>query len=95
MRVIETGFTVTAVALLVILARAVFVYLCPYRECRWCRPGGLIGGSLPARIGGHEPRPRRKRGCWRCHGSRQTRRLGARQVHKARLALRQAWDERN
>ncbi len=34
------------------------------------------------------------RRCWRCKGSRQTRRIGARHVHKVRLSLRQAWDER-
>ncbi len=37
---------------------------------------------------------RRGRRCWRCKGTRQTRRLGARHVHKVRLSLLQAWDER-
>ena len=32
--------------------------------------------------------------CRRCHGTKLTRRLGARLVHKTVLALRQAWDER-
>jgi hypothetical protein len=32
--------------------------------------------------------------CWRCDGRRLTRRLGAYHVHKVRLSLRQAWDER-
>lgn len=32
--------------------------------------------------------------CRRCRGSKLTRRLGARQVHKVRLSLQQAWDER-
>jgi hypothetical protein len=59
MQVIETGFTVTAIVLLAVLIRAVFVYFSPYRECRWCRG----------------------------------RRLGARQVHKVKLSLLQAWDE--
>lgn len=76
MHLIETGLTVAALVMLAILARAVFVYFAPYRECRWCRS-----------------RPRGRR-CWRCHGSRQTRRLGARMVHKVRLSLQQAWEER-
>ena len=93
---IETGLTWTAVVLLVILGRAVLVFFSPYRECRWCRPGGLIGGSLPARIAGHEPGRRRRRGrsCWRCRRTKQTRRLGAKHVHKVRLSLLQAWEER-
>ncbi len=37
---------------------------------------------------------RRGRRCWRCKGTKLTRRLGARQVHKARLSLLQARDER-
>lgn len=32
--------------------------------------------------------------CRRCHGTKLTRRLGAKQVHKVGLALRQAWEER-
>jgi hypothetical protein len=32
--------------------------------------------------------------CRRCKGTRLTRRLGARQVHKVRLSLRQAREER-
>jgi hypothetical protein len=75
MQVIETGFTVTAIVLLAVLIRAVFVYFSPYRECRWCR-GRRIG-----------------RRCWRCKGTKLTRRLGARQVHKVKLSLLQAWDE--
>jgi hypothetical protein len=41
---------------------------------------------------------RRKTGgrprCWRCKGTRLTRRLGAYHVHKVKLSLIQAWDER-
>lgn len=37
-------------------------------------------------------RPGRR--CWRCKGTRLTRRLGAKQVHKVKLSLQQAWDER-
>jgi hypothetical protein len=37
MHLIGTGFTVAAVIGLAILARAVFVYVSPERECRRCR----------------------------------------------------------
>ena len=94
MLVIETGFTLAAVVLLAVLGRAAFVYVSPYRKCRWCRPGGLIGGSLLARAAGTEARPRRKRRCWRCKGSKLTQRLGARLVHRVKLSLQQAWEER-
>jgi hypothetical protein len=76
MHVIETGFMVTAVFLLAVALRAVFVYVSPYRVCRWCA-GRRIG-----------------RRCWRCKGTKLTRRLGAKQVHKVGLSLRQAWEER-
>lgn len=33
------------------------------------------------------------RRCWRCKGTKLTRRIGARQVHKTRLSARQARDE--
>jgi hypothetical protein len=36
---------------------------------------------------------RRNRRCWRCKGTRLTRRIGAKHVHKVRLSLLQAWDE--
>ncbi len=79
---------------LALVALVVFVHFKPYRECRWCRPGGLIGGSLAARLGGHRPERRRTGRCWRCKGTRLTRRLGAYHVHKAKLSLVQAWEER-
>jgi hypothetical protein len=94
MYVIELGLEVTGLVLLAILGRAVFVYIRSYRVCRWCRPGGLLGGSLLARMAGHEPRRRRKRRCWRCKGTRMTRRLGAKLVHKIKLSVQQAWEER-
>ena len=94
MHVIETGAGWAAVILLAILAQAVIAYFSGYRKCRWCRPGGVLGGSLPARMAGHKPRPKRAGRCWRCKGSRLTRRLGAKWVHKVKLSLRQAWEER-
>jgi hypothetical protein len=76
MHQIETGFEIVAVVLLAVLGRAVFVYLSPYRPCRWCA-GRRVG-----------------RRCWRCKGSKHTRRLGAKTAHKVRLSVRQAWEER-
>jgi len=81
------------VVLALIIGRLVFVHFRAYRTCRWCRPGGLIGGSLIARLAGNEPRRRRRRGCWRCHGHRLTRRWGAWHTHKLALALRETWDD--
>jgi hypothetical protein len=83
-----------AIVLLAILGRSVFVYFKPYRTCRWCRPGGLVGGSWPARLAGHQLKRRRKRRCWRCRGSRLTRRLGAWHAHKVKDSLVRAWEER-
>lgn len=94
MHVIDQAVKVAAVVLVLIAGRAAFAYFWPYRPCRWCRPGGLLGGSLPARVAGHKPRRKRRRHCWRCHGKRLTRRWGAFHVHKVKLSLRQAWDER-
>jgi hypothetical protein len=37
---------------------------------------------------------RRGRRCWRCKGSKLTRRIGAKTVHKVKLSLQQAWAER-
>jgi hypothetical protein len=94
MHVIGQAIEVAAVVLAGIAGRAVFVYFKPYRPCRWCRPGGLIGGSVAARLARYKPGRRRRRGCWRCKGHRLTRRLGAGQVHKTRLATAEAWAER-
>jgi hypothetical protein len=91
---IEQGIELTAVVLVLIAGRAVFLHFWPWRECRWCRPGGLINGSLPARLLGAEPGKRRKRRCWRCKNTRLTRRWGAFHVHKVKLSLIQAWNER-
>ena len=76
MHLIETALTAAAVIGLAVLARAVFVYISPYRTCRWCE------------------NRRSGRRCWRCKGTRQVRRIGAKTVHKVRLSLLQAWEER-
>jgi hypothetical protein len=36
----------------------------------------------------------RGRRCWRCKGTKLTRRIGAKQVHRVKLSLQQAWEER-
>jgi hypothetical protein len=64
-----------------------------YRECRWCRKGGLTGGSVAARVAGHKPGRRRRGRCWRCHGRRLTRRWAAWATHKLAVSLREAWGE--
>ena len=80
---------------LALAGRGAFVYFKPFRTCRWCRPGGLIGGAWLIRHLTSTPgRPRRRRGCWRCKGRRLTRRWGAWHVHKVKDSLIQAWDER-
>ena len=94
MHAIEQGIEVAAVVLVLIAGRAVFLHFWPYRPCRWCRPGGLLGGSLPARPAGVKPERRRKRRCRRCKGTKLTRRWGAFHVHKVKLSLIQAWNER-
>ena len=43
MFVIETGLTAAAAVLLAVLGWAVFVYLSPYRKCRWCAAFAAIG----------------------------------------------------
>jgi len=91
---IEQAIEVAVAVLAVIAGRAVFLYFRPWRPCRWCRPGGLLGGSILAALAGHEAKPRRRRSCWRCHGRKLTRRWGAWHVHKTRLSLIQAWEER-
>jgi len=91
---IKTGIEVAAVVLVLIAGRAVFLHFWPWRECRWCRPGGLARGSWPARLLGAEPGKRRRRRCWRCGNTKLTRRWGAFHVHYVKLSLIQAWNER-
>ncbi len=71
-----------AVILLAVLGRGLFLLFKPYRACRWCRDRK------------ERPRPWNRGRCWFCHGTRLTRRLGAKQVHKVKLSLIQAWEER-
>lgn len=71
-----------------------YAHFKPYRTCRWCRPGGLIGGSSLIRLAGYKPKRRPNPRCWRCRGTRLTRRLGAYHAHKVKQSLGQAWAER-
>ena len=43
MEVIETGLTAAAVVLLAVLGWALFVYLSPFRKCRWCAAFASVG----------------------------------------------------
>lgn len=86
-----------ALGLVFIAGRGVFLYFRPWRPCRWCRPGGLLGGSLLAQMAGHRPEQRKRgRHCWRCKGKgkKETRRWGAWHVHKVKDSLIRAWQER-
>ena len=94
MHVIGQAIEVAAAVLAVIAGRAVFLHFWPYRPCRWCRPGGVLGGSLPAQMARVKPAKRRKRRCWRCKNTKLTRRWGAFHAHKVKLSLQQAWAER-
>lgn len=81
------------------LAVIVLALVKPYRKCRWCRPGGLVGGSWPGRIvatmtkAERKERKRRSRRCRRCRGTKQVRRLGAKQVHRVKVVLSEQWHE--
>ena len=50
----------------------------PYKPCRRCKASGRNRGSNQRRHGN----------CRRCKGTRRIRRLGARQVHRAVLTIR-------
>lgn len=66
------------------IAWLTFAYVSPYRTCRWCRKREWRGGKRwPCR-----------RRCWRCKGTRETRRFLAYRVHKIKDSLGRAWDER-
>jgi hypothetical protein len=71
-----------AVVLVLIAARGLFLLFWPYKTCGWCKDRR------------EHPRPWNRRRCWFCHNTRMRRRLGAGLVHKVKLSLRQAWDER-
>jgi hypothetical protein len=83
-----------ALALVLITGRLAFVHFWPWRECRWCRPGGVLGGSWLARAVDDTPRRKRRRRCWRCKNKRLTRRWGAWHTHKAADSFRRALEER-
>lgn len=94
MTVLWHALEILAAVLVSIALRGLFLVLWPYRPCRWCRPGGVLGGSAAARLAGHEPERERRGSCWRCKGTRITRRLGARTAHRVKLVLAEAWQER-
>jgi hypothetical protein len=48
MHTIETALELVAVILLAVLGRAVFLYFSPYRQCRWWRRRGTVGGRAVA-----------------------------------------------
>jgi len=75
---IEVIASAAALVLLAILGRGLYVFIWPYRECRWCR----------------NQHRRRGRRCWRCKGTRLTRRWGAWHAHKIKDSLVRAWQER-
>lgn len=92
---VRNPWAVPPVAVLVMAALAL---LSPYRACRWCRPGGLVGGSWPGRIVASVTKAerkdrKRKRRCRRCKNTRQVRRLGAKQVHRVKVVLTEQWHE--
>ena len=82
MHEIEVVIAALAVILLALLGRGLFVLVSPYRACRWCKDRK------------RQPRPWNRGRCWFCRNTRLTRRLGAKQVHKIKLSLIQAWGER-
>lgn len=59
---------------------------------------GLLGWAVFVNASGYRECRwcKGKRGvrCWRCKGTKLTRRFGARLVHKVKLSLLQAWAER-
>lgn len=77
-----------------LLGWVLYAHFKPYRECRWCRRGGPVGGSCLARLAGHKPKRRHRGRCWRCKGTKLTRRLGAYHAHKVKQSLGQALAER-
>jgi len=83
-----------AIGLTAVLLRGVFLLVWPYRPCRWCRPGGPVGGSWPSHLLDRERERKGRVACWRCRGSRITRRLGAGTAHRVKLVLTEAWQER-
>jgi len=63
-----------------VAAWVVFVHFKPYKKCPWCKTPGR--------------RKWFKGQCRWCSGSKLRRRVGAKHVHKVKLALQQQWAER-
>jgi DnaJ-class molecular chaperone len=71
------ALTLVLVALLAVAVRVVTLYLWPYAPCRKCEGSGRNPGSKRGRFGQ----------CRRCEGAGRRIRLGARTVHRGRVAL--------
>jgi hypothetical protein len=71
-----------AALLTAIAARGLFLLACPYKTCGWCRDRR------------ERRRPWNRGACWFCGNTRLRRRAGAGLVHKVKLSLIRAWDER-
>lgn len=66
------------VGLAVVTGYAIWAYNHPWRDCPRCKGSGRNALST-----------RRRRGrCWRCHGAREVRTLGARAMHRAVRSVR-------
>ena len=72
-----TFVTLLLVVLLLIVWRAVTLYVWPYAPCRKCEGSGRNAGSDRKRFGQ----------CRRCMGAGRRIRFGARTVHRGRVAL--------
>lgn len=70
------ALTLVVIILLVFAGRVLTLYLWPYRPCRRCEGSGRNPGSKRARFGQ----------CRHCDGGKRIR-LGARTVHRGRVAL--------
>lgn len=73
----SAALTLAVIILLLAAGRVATLYLWPYGPCRKCGGSGRNRGSKRARFGQ----------CRRCEGAGRRIRLGARAVHRGRVAL--------
>lgn len=71
------ALTLAVIVMLAAAGRVVTLYLWPYGPCRKCDGSGRNPGSRQKRFGQ----------CRRCDGAGRRVRLGARTVHRGRVAL--------